>query len=1260
MGNCCFKAQTRYQPPDLPKYTEILGTQVEPFQSTADIKRSTSDLTSRVQVSPWPTMPGNEQEAVILARPARHVVECTLNGRVEAARTELPEKFKSERGLAHWLVHPTVNVVTDPSASNLASQYSLKLKDTRTTSLNFAAAASGDVGESLKGRLIFSLKKNKTAGEVLFHLSVSEPIMGFGLDWRHPEVRKQWNFNNIFVSEYWIGVRMEVAMHLVLAASNTSVSGNAGASITPISQSGNLKVKVAMASGPEESALAAKNKMSANFVLSLGGGEMTLTKVCEKVDTYLKEMRGDSSYWEIIAVNVENARKPIRQLAIEKAKRAKGMFVTEDIRKDSSAAPAVPSFLFLGRSGIGKSTLCAFFLNKLSVTDGAYGLELHSTHYSVGHGADSHTMEMSHFEGTFNDRSPSELPEWNIEIVDSPGLDDSSSDAKKMVNQDQKHLATINNYLRGGKQIRAVVLVLGSEIRLPGSFREMLKNFIDNFGRDFFKNLVFVVNSWIDDEANADGARRRYKDELQQVVTQVVSEFYSQEEDSQVASEAVQNRTLFFPKIRINPKTKQVDSSPLLAPSGAMETFRVTAETLTDFRFQPAKEGLDTLIQSLQELDGQSRSPEAIAKTAAAVKSLESAAVRDERVALATKWAETAIMANWLLDCNDKDELDAAMGKGCTEGGVKLAALPPDMKLVVHSELRQKIQKESLNHKAMNTLNFFSNCAEKYRRGDDSDVKTAASKASEDLFLELPDSSDFPPLYDLCAEAVTAWCINPDQLDAAFNKFARSFEWEGERKQRGQEMIDALKKQHKDLDEEFSFLDKCLKESQLTKKCAPLRKLCCRKSTSDEKSFCQLIYKMDDKAVTQAVTTGERSRVVEFAEAQPWFKGWECPWFDGASPPAGCNWMGKEADIPQHKQECPRRPVDCPYCGKQICFNALEDHKRTCDCRPVDCPNVNEGCKETPRFKDVNSHDRVCQFKRLDCRNGCDASFLRRDEERHLKQECPLRPVDCPYCGNKFCFNALEDHKRTCDCRPVDCPNVNEGCKETPRFKDVNSHDRVCQFKRLDCRNGCDASFLRRDGERHYDTCPMQIVNCRDCSKRLQRKEERNHLRHECPKREVRCRLCKDTMTADSLEAHEARRCPKRTISCSGCQKTMTADALQAHEDHHCPKREVSCTLCSKSMRADTLSDHKANSCPKRSVRCNTCHDNMQACKLGSHLCSRNQPLPCRAGRSDGRCEEGKLKVCPHCKVVFCSFHSVGRSPVNAALSVDGHACNFL
>ena len=139
----------------------------------------------------------------------------------------------------------------------------------------------------------------------------------------------------------------------------------------------------------------------------------------------------------------------------------------------------------------------------------------------------------------------------------------------------------------------------------------------------------------------------------------------------------------------------------------------------------------------------------------------------------------------------------------------------------------------------------------------------------------------------------------------------------------------------------------------------------------------------------------------------------------------GCEWVGKLGELELHlnlgpdpenqPQECQFVEIGCQYkCGESFQRRFVATHEsQQCPKRPYNC----EHCQAyQSTFEDVvDEHYPQCSMYPTVCPNECrESPFERHQVERHLRDECPLVPVGCPYqyagCKAELVRNDVQAH----------------------------------------------------------------------------------------------------------------------------------------------------------------------------------------------------------------------------------------------------------
>lgn len=191
----------------------------------------------------------------------------------------------------------------------------------------------------------------------------------------------------------------------------------------------------------------------------------------------------------------------------------------------------------------------------------------------------------------------------------------------------------------------------------------------------------------------------------------------------------------------------------------------------------------------------------------------------------------------------------------------------------------------------------------------------------------------------------------------------------------------------------------------------------------------------------------------------------------------------KRKNIYKRLDECILWPYWCVHCGLEGNYKDVTDHcHTTCVEFPLECPN-RCGLRDIKR-KDMEKHCTVCPNQLVKCPNMCPYGNLvprgfhfrikrvkRNNIDRHLNEECELRPYKCDHCGQKDIFWAILTHYRHCTEFPLQCPNKC-GVRDIKR-KDMKDHCSQCPKEVINCpyrEIGCKRKFERRELEQHMAT----------------------------------------------------------------------------------------------------------------------------------------------------------------------------------------------
>ena len=117
----------------------------------------------------------------------------------------------------------------------------------------------------------------------------------------------------------------------------------------------------------------------------------------------------------------------------------------------------------------------------------------------------------------------------------------------------------------------------------------------------------------------------------------------------------------------------------------------------------------------------------------------------------------------------------------------------------------------------------------------------------------------------------------------------------------------------------------------------------------------------------------------------------------------------------------------------------------------------------------------TCKFTLLPCPKECKddsnkvKQFMRKDLDKHLKEECLNRDCSCEHCGEKGTYASIRVHDKTFEKKKVTCPK--DGCSEKMQRQNILRHIATdCQHAVIPCKYipiGCETELKREDMAAH-------------------------------------------------------------------------------------------------------------------------------------------------------------------------------------------------
>ena len=103
--------------------------------------------------------------------------------------------------------------------------------------------------------------------------------------------------------------------------------------------------------------------------------------------------------------------------------------------------------------------------------------------------------------------------------------------------------------------------------------------------------------------------------------------------------------------------------------------------------------------------------------------------------------------------------------------------------------------------------------------------------------------------------------------------------------------------------------------------------------------------------------------------------------------PKKCVQKVQKRNVDTHlANECPNRDYRCPHCNFASSFCVVSKHFDVCRYYPLACPNR---CGVTFERDDLDDHMKMCRLEEVKCvfaKAGCQANFIRENEDTHMDQ----------------------------------------------------------------------------------------------------------------------------------------------------------------------------------------------------------------------------------------------------------------------------------
>ena len=188
----------------------------------------------------------------------------------------------------------------------------------------------------------------------------------------------------------------------------------------------------------------------------------------------------------------------------------------------------------------------------------------------------------------------------------------------------------------------------------------------------------------------------------------------------------------------------------------------------------------------------------------------------------------------------------------------------------------------------------------------------------------------------------------------------------------------------------------------------------------------------------------------------------------------------------------------CPFC-KAKPINGIVDKKlqRRINELEVYCLQKKHGCSWVGTMDELTKHlaadnAKGCKYSLIPCSLSCGNKFFRHKLNKHVSDECHLRPHTCTFCSYSSTYADVSKHFSICLAYPVLCPNA---CtKEKMKRGDLDKHLLTCPYELVLCsfsEMGCIERMKRCHLQQHMEASWLQhqLVMC-DAFKQMKKEND--------------------------------------------------------------------------------------------------------------------------------------------------------------------------
>lgn len=191
----------------------------------------------------------------------------------------------------------------------------------------------------------------------------------------------------------------------------------------------------------------------------------------------------------------------------------------------------------------------------------------------------------------------------------------------------------------------------------------------------------------------------------------------------------------------------------------------------------------------------------------------------------------------------------------------------------------------------------------------------------------------------------------------------------------------------------------------------------------------------------------------------------------------------------------------CQWSGPKSSLGKILKEWAVLEKEPSACPNRNKTCRFKGKLRDVLNHYKTCNLtKKAKC-TLCGSVEDIKTIADHMWNDCPMRHLECNFCGQDVVARDKLRHEVNCDQRPGTCEHCG---KQFRTYEELEQkHKVVCQLVPVDCsfkQLGCGYKAARREMEIHEANSRHNGHNdllVRKLCRLEKENEDRKHAFHE-------------------------------------------------------------------------------------------------------------------------------------------------------------------